>query len=115
MAGVDNAAILLKSDFQFRGPLTENFVLQQLKGCCEVAPRYFATRSGEIDFVLQKGMEIIPVEVKGGADKHAPAFKRYITEREPSCAIRFSQRAYLENGKITNLPLYLAGKINELI
>ena len=32
MAGIDNSAILLKADYQFKGPLTENFVLQQLKG-----------------------------------------------------------------------------------
>lgn len=36
ISGIDNRAILLKSDFQFRDPLTENFVLQQLKGCSEV-------------------------------------------------------------------------------
>lgn len=32
MAGIDNSAILLKSDYQFKGPLTENYVLQQLQG-----------------------------------------------------------------------------------
>lgn len=34
-------------------------------------------KSREIDFVLQNGMEIIPVEVKGGEDKSAPSFKIY--------------------------------------
>ena len=38
MAGVDNSAILLKSDYQFKGPLTENFVLQQLRGQFDVEP-----------------------------------------------------------------------------
>ena len=61
MAGVDNSAILLKSTYQFKGPLTENYVLQQLRGQFEVMPRYFSSRNGEIDFVLQCGMEIIPV------------------------------------------------------
>lgn len=32
MAGIDNSVILLKSDYQFKGPLTENFILQQLRG-----------------------------------------------------------------------------------
>ena len=114
MAGVDNRAILLKSDFQFKGPLAENFVLQQLKNCCEIAPRYYANRNGEIDFVVQKGMEIIPVEVKAGEDKHAPTFKRYIEEKQPVSAVRFSQREYLKNGAITNIPLYLAGKMDVL-
>ena len=41
MAGIDNSAILLKSDYQFKGPLTENFVLQQLRGQFETMPRLF--------------------------------------------------------------------------
>ena len=56
MAGIDNAAILLKSDYQFKGPLTENYVLQQLRRQFTVEPRYYADKSGEIDFVLQNGM-----------------------------------------------------------
>ena len=115
MAGVDNSAILLKSDFQFKGPLTENFVLQQLLPQFEVAPRYYATRYGEIDFLLQMGSEIFPVEVKGGNDKSAPTFKKYIKEKQPSTAIRFSEMGYVRDGMITNIPLYLAGKASALI
>lgn len=66
MAGVDNSAILLKTDYQFKGPMTENYVLQQLKGQFEVEPRYYSDKNGEIDFVVQNKMEIIPIEVKGG-------------------------------------------------
>ena len=58
MAGIDNSAILLKSTYQFKGPLTENYVLQQLRGQFDVMPRYFSSRNGEIDFVLQYGMDI---------------------------------------------------------
>lgn len=63
-----------------KGPLTENYVLQQLKGQFEVEPRYFSDKNGEIDFVIQYGTEIIPVETKGGEDKSAPSFKRYIAK-----------------------------------
>ena len=83
MAGIDNSAILLKSDYQFKGPLTENY--------------------------------IIPVETKGGEDKSAPSFKRYVSEKNPSCALRFSDRGYLTNGTITNMPPYLARKALELL
>ena len=65
MAGIDNGAILLRNNFQFKGPLTENYVLQQLRGQFPVAPRYYASQGSEIDFVLQNGTEIIPVEAKG--------------------------------------------------
>lgn len=115
MAGIDNSAILLKADYQFKGQLTENFVLQQLKGQFALAPRYFADKKGEIDFVIQHGTEIIPVEAKGGEDKSAPSFKRYIAEKQPLHAIRFSKMGYLKNGMITNMPLYLASKARELL
>lgn len=115
MAGVDNSAILLQSNYQFKGPLTENYVLQQFCGQFEIEPRYFSDRSGEIDFVLQYGTEIIPVEVKGGEDKSAPTFKRYTNEKQPAHAIRLSKRPYLKNGLITNMPLYLARKAKYLL
>ena len=115
MAGIDNSAILLKTDYQFKGPLTENYVLQQLRGQFEVEPRYYADKTGEIDFVLQNGTGIIPVEVKGGEDKSAPSFKRYIADYHPKHAIRFSKRGYFKNGAITNIPLYLAKKTKELL
>ena len=115
MAGINNEAILLKSDYQFKGPLTENFVLQQLKSQFDVAPRYYSTRYGEIDFLLQRGQEIIPVEVKGGEDKSAPTFKKYIAEKAPDTAVRFSEMGYMKNGAITNLPLYLASEARRVL
>lgn len=115
MAGIDNSAILLKTDYQFKGPLTENFVLQQLCGQYDVAPHYYSERSGEIDFVVQHGIEIIPIEAKGGEDKSAPTFKKYISEHQPKYAVRFSKRGYRKDGYITNMPLYLARKMKELL
>lgn len=112
MAGVNNSAILLKSDYQFKGPLTENYVLQQLRG---LEPRYFSDKNNEIDFVLQYGTEIIPVEAKGDEDKSAPSFKRYVAQRQPEYALRFSKRGYRRDGGITNLPLYLARKTRDLL
>ena len=115
MAGIDNAAILLKSDYQFKGPLTENYVLQQLHGQFDVEPRYYSNKNVEIDFVLQNGMEIIPIEAKGSEDKSAPSFKRYIADHKPTHAFRFSKRGYRKDGDFTNLPLYLARKTKELL
>lgn len=115
MAGIDNSAILLKSDYQFKGPLTENFVLQQLRGQFDVEPRYFSDKNSEIDFVLQYGTEIIPIEAKGGEDKSAPSFKKYIADHQPDHAIRFSKRGYRKDGYITNLPLYLTRKTKDLL
>ena len=115
MAGIDNSAILLKSTYQFKGPLTENYVLQQLRGQFDVMPRYFSSRNGEIDFVLQCGMDIIPVETKGGEDKSAPTFKKYVADNHHQYAVRFSKMGYRKDGNITNIPLYLVGKTKELL
>ena len=115
MAGIDNGTILLKSDYQFKGPLTENFVLQQLRGQFEVEPHYYADKNSELDFVLQHGSEIIPVEAKGGEDKSAGSFKKYIKERAPAHAIRYSKRGYRKDGYITNIPLYLVGRTKDFL
>lgn len=115
MAGMANSAILLKSGYQSKGPLTENFVLQQLRGQFEVEPRYFSDKNGEIDFVLQYRTEIIPVETKGGEDRSIPSFKRYASQRQPEYALRFSKRGYRKDGGITDLPLYLVRKTKELL
>ena len=110
MAGINNSAILLKSDYQFKGPLTENYILQQFHGLFACEPRYYSTKNSEIDFILQTGSDIVPVEVKGGESKAAPSFKRYIADHNPKHALRFSKRNYQKDGAITNIPLYLARK-----
>lgn len=115
MAGVDNSAILLKTDYQFKGPLTENYVLQQLQGQFEVEPRYYSDKNGEIDFVVQNKMEIIPIEVKGGEDRSANSFKTYVANNAPQHAYRFSKRGYRKDGGFTNLPLYLVRKTKDLL
>ena len=115
MSGVDNSAILLRTDYQFKGPLTENYVLQQLQGQFEVEPRYYSNKNGEIDFVVQNKMEIIPIEVKGGEDRSANSFKTYVANNAPQHAYRFSKRGYRKDGGFTNLPLYLVRKTKDLL
>lgn len=116
MAGISNEAILIKSDYQFKGALTENYVLQQIRGLFDGEPHYFApTSTSEIDFVIQNGMEIIPIEVKGGENIQSNSFKTFIKERNSQKAIRLSKLGYEQNDSFINVPLYLAGKLNELI
>ncbi len=101
--------------YQFKGPLTENYVLQQLRGQFDVEPRYYSDKNSEIDFILQFGTEIIPIEAKGGEDKSAPSFKKYVKDNHPEHALRYSKRGYSKDGEITNMPLYLARKTRELL
>ena len=71
--------------------------------------------SQSLDFILQHESELIPVEVKAGEDRSAPSFKKYVKERCPAHAIRFSKRGYRTDGLITNIPLYLADRTKELL
>lgn len=116
MAAISNEAILLKSDYQFKGALTENYVLQQIKAIYDTEPKYYApTSTNEIDFVVQDGMDIIPIEVKAGESVTSASFKSYIKEYKPEKAVRLSKLGYEINDSFVNLPLYLANRMHELI
>ena len=116
MAGLTNKSILLSESFQFKGQLTENYVLQQLMPVLDKAPNFYAfAQEREIDFMLQYQESIIPIEVKSGGSKKAMSFKSYIDKHQPAIAVRFSAKEYIKNGAITNIPLYFVGKIFELV
>lgn len=110
-AGIPQSALVTDADFAFKGPLVENYVLQQLAGSAETPPRYYAERAErELDFVLQLGTEAIPVEVKAGRDKKGSSFKSFVRNRKPACAVRFSRLNLRQDGGFVNIPLYLAPK-----
>ncbi len=116
MAAISNEAILLKSDYQFKGALTENYVLQQIKALYDTEPKYYApTATSEIDFIVQNGMDIIPIEVKAGESVTSASFKSYLKEYKPQKAVRFSKLGYESNDTFVNVPLYLANKMHELV
>jgi predicted AAA+ superfamily ATPase len=115
IAGLTNKSILLTEAFQFKGQLTENYVLEQLLPLINYSPNFYAyAQDREIDFILQHGETIIPFEVKSGGNKNAVSFKSYIKKHNPEVAVRFSTKEYLKNGAITNIPLYVVGKVFEL-
>lgn len=115
LAGLTNKSIMLSDSFQFKGPLTENYVLEQLIPLLDKAPNFFVfAQDREIDFILQHGESIIPIEVKSGNTKKAVSFKSYIEKYKPEVAVRFTTKEYMKNGAITNIPLYFVGKIFDL-
>jgi predicted AAA+ superfamily ATPase len=115
MAQLTNKSILLSDAFRFKGQLAENYVLEQLLPLLDYSPHYYAyAQDREIDFIIQSGEAIIPIEVKSGENKNAVSFKGYIEKHKPDVAIRCSTNEYLQNGAITNIPLYFVGKWIEL-
>ncbi len=114
-AQVENKQIILDSDFQFKGALTENYCLQQFHANLENDIHYYSpAQNYEVDFLLQNEMQIIPVECKAGGNVTSASFKRYRREQKPDLAIRFSQLEYKEQEAMINVPLYLADRINKI-
>ena len=114
-AGVSNKDIILDTGFQFKGALTENYVLQQLIPQFDVKPHYYSpSQNYEIDFLLQNESDIIPVECKSGKNTISASFKRYRNEQNPNFAIRFSELPYKKQEDMINVPLYLAGQIKKI-
>lgn len=116
MAGISNEAILLKNDYQFKGALAENYVLQQLRDVFDNEPKYFApTAALEIDFLVQRGVDILPIEVKAGENTKVESFKKYLEKFHPTQALRFSKLNYQPTEHFTNIPLYLTRKTQDLL
>ncbi len=101
---------------EFKGSLTENFVLEGLARILEVKPYYWANNSYEVDFVIQLENEIYPVEVKAGINVQAASIKQYLSDyKETKFGIRFSLKNLSFDGKILNVPLYLIDELDRII
>ncbi len=102
---------------EFKGVLSENFVLQSLLRKFEVNPYYWATIPYEVDFVIQKDNDIFPIEVKAGKNVASVSIKKYLEryEKETKFAIRFSLKNFSFDGKILNIPLYLIDELDRVI
>ena len=98
---------------EFKGALTEQYVLQELVAETEYTPYYYATEkaSFEMDFMIQKGKNIVPIEVKAETNQKAKSLKAYCQKYEPEYAVRISMKNYQEEEWVTNLPLYAARTI----
>lgn len=102
---------------EFKGALTENFVLQSLSRQLETEPRYWADAPYEVDFVVQLDNDIIPVECKAGTNVKSTSLKKYsqqYTEQTP-LMVRFSLMNLSIDGNLLNIPLFLVDRAGEII
>ena len=93
---------------EFKGALTEQYVLQQLIANQDNPVFYWATEKGtaEVDFVVQQKQAIIPIEVKAEENLKAKSLKVYVEQFQPERAFRFSMADYREQDWLVNVPLY---------
>lgn len=95
---------------EFKGALTEQYVLQQLKTIKGLNIYYWTADRGtaEVDFVIDNGIDVIPVEVKAEANLQAKSLKVYRDKFQPKLSIRTSMVDYKREEWLLNLPLWAA-------
>lgn len=101
---------------EFKGALTEQYVLQQLKTIKSVSTYYWTNDRGsaEIDFLISIGREVIPVEVKAETNLQAKSLKAFCEKYHPKMAIRASMADYKQEDWVINLPLWAVKIIKTL-
>jgi len=104
---------------EFKGALTENYILNAIESIFEPEPRYWTidSRKYEVDFIIQRENDILPIEVKSDINIDSKSLKKY-AEMYPGNAklrVRFSLRNLCLNGDILNVPLFMADYTDKLI
>lgn len=111
MSELPPEAVIAKGDLlkEFKGAMAENFVLGSLLAQGYKTPHYW-TISGnkaEVDFIIQDGIEVRPIEVKAEDNISGQSFKVYQEKYSPSLRLRFSMKNLKVNGNIINIPIFL--------
>lgn len=102
---------------EFKGALTEQYVLQQLIASKKATPYYWSAEKGtaEIDFIFQSDSNIVPLEVKAAENLQAKSLKSYCQKYEPRYAIRTSMSDYRQEEWLTNVPLYAINILSDML
>ena len=115
MAGLRQRTLLDGNDLfvEFKGALTEQYVCQQLKTIEDLDIYYYTNDRGscEIDFIVDTGERIVPVEVKAEINLRAKSLKAYQEKFAPEVSVRTSMADYKRQERFVNLPLYAIDQI----
>jgi len=114
LAGVPAQVIWSSSDIykEFRGAMTENYVLNELvKSVTDTLYYWSSGNMAEVDFVLQQGAEIVPVEVKSEKSVKSRSLAEYRKKYNPTYAVRTSMVPELTNATLLNIPLFMINSL----
>ena len=91
-----------------KGDFTENYVCCQMESLREIPPYYYSKENSqlELDFVIQAGTNVYPVEVKAEENLQAKSLKTTLANNPGMMGLRFSMSDYRKQDNITNVPLY---------
>ena len=112
MAEVDPATLILPNDMkEGKGMFTENYVCTHLAASIEHSIFYYSKDNSpmEIDFMIQHGTNIVPIEVKAEENLKSKSLSVFLQQHENMHGVRFSMSPYREQERMTNVPLYGAG------
>jgi len=119
MTGLKQSTLLEgnKLFVEFKGALTEQYVCQELKALGDLGIYYYTNErnSCKVDFVIDTGSDIIPLEVKAEVNLKAKSLKTYNEKYSSKLAIRTSMANYRKEDWLINLPLYSVNQIKEVI
>lgn len=101
---------------EFKGALTEQYVLQQLKTTKEISIYYWSAENAtaEIDFLIQYDNSIVPIEVKAEENLRAKSLRNYVDKYSPELAVRSSMSDFRQETWLSNLPLYAISQLTSL-
>ena len=99
---------------EFKGALTEQYVQQQLVSR-QFKLYYWYSASTELDFLLQKSADIVPIEVKAEENLKAKSLRSFYERYQPKYAIRTSMSNFRRESWLTNIPLYSIALLDDLL
>ena len=115
MAKIDLQTIIdgNKIFVEFKGSLTEQYVLTELKSNVDTPVFYWAPEKGtaEVDYIIQLGRNNIPIEVKASENLQAKSLKSFVEKYNTNINIRTSMTNYKKEEWLINIPLYLIGNV----
>ncbi len=119
MSGIDSKTLLEGNEVfeEFKGSLTEQYVLCQLKECTDLDVFYWTSSSGvaEVDFITQVGKNNVPIEVKSSENLQSKSLKTFVEKYNTKINVRTSMSNYRKEDWLTNIPLYSIGNIKTIV
>ena len=101
---------------EFKGSLAENYVLTELVKSMDNTAYYWTSgNTAEVDFVIQCGCEIVPIEVKAEQHLRARSLAEYRKKYEPAYAVKTSMRNEVSGGDVLQIPLYMIATVNAFL
>lgn len=107
-SGLSQQTVLSGEGNTFMGAVTENYVAQQLAANGYDLYYWESNNTAELDFVLQRGNQVMAIEVKKGEHVRSCSLNLFIGTYHPSCAIRLSLKNFGEKDGLKSVPLYAA-------